>query len=142
MRIISETLVLESNQRVELTDLTPKFRELVARSEIQGGIVNVFTMHTTTAVFLNECQDALLEDMRNCLMSLVDDAGWYKHNSPQFSDCDRRNATSHLRSMLLGNSATLHVENGSLLLGPFQSVLFAELDGPRGRQVRVQVMGE
>jgi len=142
MRIVTETLVLETDQHVGLTDLTSKVKESVARSEIQDGIVNVFTMHTTTAVFLNESQDALMDDMRHCLTSLVDDSGWYKHNSPQFSDCDRRNATSHLRSMLLGNSATLHVENGSLVLGPFQSVLFAELDGPRERQVRVQVMGE
>jgi secondary thiamine-phosphate synthase enzyme len=142
MRIVSETLVVETNQRVELMDLTIRVKELVARSEIQGGMVNVYSLHTTTAVFLNESQEALLEDMRDCLTSLVDDSGWYKHNSPQFSDCDRRNATSHLRSMLLGSSTTLPVENGQLLLGPFQSVLFAELDGPRERQIRLQVMGE
>src|SRR5512132_1429617 len=101
MRIVSETLVVETNQRVELLDLTARLRELIARSEIQGGMVNVYSLHTTTAVFVNEFQDALLDDMRRCLTSLVDDSGWYKHNSPQFSDCDRRNATSHLRSMLL-----------------------------------------
>jgi secondary thiamine-phosphate synthase enzyme len=142
MRILSETLVLDTRERVELTDLTPRVKEFVARSGVRGGLVSVFSLHTTAAVFLNESQEALLDDMRQCLIGLVDETGWYKHNSLQFSDCDRRNATSHLRSMLLGNSASLQVHDGEVQLGPFQSVLFAELDGPRERQIRLQVMGE
>ena len=58
------------------------------------------------------------------------DAEWL-HNDPAHSDCDRMNADSHLRAMLLGHSLTLQVSGGELVLGQWQRVLMAELDGPR-----------
>ena len=63
------------------------------------------------------------------------------HNDPEHSDCDRNNADAHLRAMLLGHSLTLQVSGGELVLGQWQRVLVAELDGPRIRSVRVQVQG-
>ena len=63
------------------------------------------------------------------------------HNDPQHSDCDRVNADAHLRAMLLGHSLTLQVSGGEPVLGQWQRVLVAELDGPRSRTLRVQVMG-
>jgi len=66
----------------------------------------------------------------------------YKHNSPAFSDCDRRNAAAHLRSLLLGQSVLVPVVEGRPVLGQFQSVMFAEFDGPRKRALHIQVLGE
>jgi secondary thiamine-phosphate synthase enzyme len=63
------------------------------------------------------------------------------HNDPEHSDCDRGNADAHLRAMLLGHSVTLQVSGGEVVLGQWQRVLVAELDGPRSRSLRVQIMG-
>ena len=63
------------------------------------------------------------------------------HNDPEHSDCDRMNADSHLRSLLLGHSLTLQVSGGEVVLGQWQRILMAELDGPRARTLRIQVMG-
>jgi secondary thiamine-phosphate synthase enzyme len=91
---------------------------------------------------VSEFQNALLADIATFLRRVVQDDLPYKHNSPEFSDCDRQNAASHLRSMLFNNSVVLPVFDGELVLGQFQSVILAEMDGPRERSLKVQFLGE
>ena len=90
-------------------------------------------MHTTCALFINEAQKALHADILRVLEQVVDrDAEWL-HNDPKHSDCDRMNADSHLRAMLLGHSVSLQVSGGEAVLGQWQRVLVGEMDGPRAR---------
>jgi len=98
-------------------------------------------MHTTCTLFINEFQVALRSDMKAFLEQAVDSNAPYLHNDPEHSDCDRANAVSHLRAMLLGNSLTMQVSEGDVVLGQWQRILMAELDGPRPRTLRIQVMG-
>jgi len=107
---------------------------------IREGLVSLWSMHTTCCVFINEFQAALQQDIKHFLEELVSrDAEW-RHNDPEHSDCDRMNADSHLRAMLLGHSLTLQVSGGEVVLGQWQRVLMAELDGPRKRGVVLQVL--
>lgn len=141
MSIHGETLTLQTDQRIELVDLTERIMALVRRLRISEGIVNLWSMHTTCAVFINEFQVALLADIKRFLEQMVArDAEWL-HNDPEHSDCDRMNADSHLRALLLGHSLTLQISGGEVVLGQWQRILMAELDGPRARTLRVQVMG-
>lgn len=144
MNIAWHTLSLKSKSRIELTDLTERLRELLQETKIRDGFLNLMSLHTTTALFVNEWQNALLDDIREFIYALVDDEREYKHNSPEFSDCERQNATSHLRSLLLGGnkSLTVLVREGRLLLGRWQRVIFAELDGPQDRMLQVQIVGQ
>ena len=136
-----ETLTVPTEERVELIDVTDRLAALVRASGIRDGIVSLWSMHTTFAVFMNESQKALHADIKRLLETMVArDADWM-HNDPDHSDCDRFNADAHLRAMLLGHSLTLHVSGGELVLGQWQRVLVAELDGPRARTLRVQMMG-
>ena len=113
----------------------------VARLGFKEGVVNLWSMHTTCALFINEFQVALLGDIKRFLEQMVDrDAEWL-HNNPEHSDCDRMNADSHLRALLLGHSLTLQISGGEVVLGQWQRVLMGELDGPRARTLRVQVWG-
>jgi secondary thiamine-phosphate synthase enzyme len=91
---------------------------------------------------VSEFQNALLDDIAGFLRRVVEEDLPYKHNSPEFSDCDRKNAASHLRSLLFSNSVVLPVCDGELVLGQFQSVILAEMDGPRERSLKVQFLGE
>ena len=68
------------------------------------------------------------------------DARWM-HNDPAHSDCDRANADSHLRALLLGHTLSLQVSGGEVVLGQWQRILMAELDGPRARSLRIQILG-
>jgi secondary thiamine-phosphate synthase enzyme len=115
--------------------------ELVRKSGVREGTIHLQSLHTTTAVFLNEWQDALLHDMKTCLERLVDRNERWRHNDSQFSDCERSNADSHLRGMLLGQTLCLQVRNSKVLLGTWQNIIFAEFDGPRSRTLAIQVSG-
>ena len=110
---------------------------LVGRLGIREGIVNVFSMHTTCSVFINEIQTALLADIRAFLETRRRSAtAPWRHNDPAYSDCDRENADSHLRAIVLGHSLSLQVSGGEVVLGQWQRILMAELDGPRSRTLR------
>jgi secondary thiamine-phosphate synthase enzyme len=137
----AETLTVESNQRIELVDLTDRVTAVARGCGAREGLINLWSMHTTCSVFINEAQRALHSDIKLFLEKAVErDAEWL-HNDPEHSDCDRMNADSHLRAMLLGHGLTLQVSGGEVVLGQWQRILMAELDGPRARTVRVQILG-
>ena len=142
MRSSNNTVVVESREKRQLVNLTDSLRDAVRASGVGTGFIGVFSQHTTAAVFISECQAALTDDTMEFLADVVKDGRTYKHNSPEFSDCDRQNATAHLRALLLGQSVLLPVIDGKPVLGQFQSVLFAEFDGPRKRSIHVQVLGD
>lgn len=141
MKILSRTLKVVTDGRVELYNVTDRVRELVRESGIKAGFLIVSTLHTTTAVFINEFQAALMADVKNFLQRLAHSEHGYLHNCEDCSDCDRANADSHIRAMVLGHNLTIPVKEGAILLGKWQSILFAELDGPRERMLTAQVIG-
>lgn len=139
--IRAETVAIETTERVELVDLTESIAKLVEDSGIAEGLISVWSLHTTCAVFINENQAALHADIKSFLEQAVSRDGKWMHNDPEHSDCDRNNADAHLRAMLLGHSMTLQIAGGELVLGQWQRVIAAELDGPRQRTFRVQIQG-
>ena len=100
----------------------------------------VFAYHLH-ALYQTSFSRALTSDIKRFLEQMVDRDGEWKHNDPDHSDCDRMNADSHIRALLLGHSLTLQVSDGELVLGQWQRVLMGELDGPRARTLRLQVWG-
>ncbi len=141
LTIHGETIVISTDERVELVDLTNRVMEFVKKFNVREGLVSLWSMHTTCSLFINEFQTALLSDIRRFLEQMVArDAEWL-HNNPDHSDCDRSNADSHLRALLLGHNLTLQVSGGEVVLGQWQRILMAELDGPRARSLRIQIFG-
>lgn len=141
LTIHGETIVIDTDQRIELVDLTNRVMEFARKFDIREGLISLWSMHTTCALFINEFQTALLSDMKRFLEEMVArDAEWM-HNDPDHSDCDRANADSHLRALLLGHNLTLQVSGGEVVLGQWQRILMAELDGPRARSLRIQIFG-
>lgn len=142
MLMKAKTIIIETDRKVQLFDITDHVKCLLAESAIENGMGAVSTLHTTTGIFFTEVQDALWDDVETFLQQLVAERSGYKHNDPRFSDCERGNAAAHLRAILLGGSLALQVEDGGLVLGQFQRIIFAELDGPRPRSIRIHFMGE
>ena len=141
LTIHGETFVIETDQRVELVDLTNRIMDFARRFNIREGLVSLWSMHTTCAVFINEFQTALLTDIKGFLEKMVARDEEWMHNNPDHSDCDRMNADAHLRALLLGHSLTLQISGGEVVLGQWQRILMAELDGPRARTLRIQIFG-
>ena len=141
LAVVAETIEIDTTDRMELVDLTNTVMAFVRRSGVKEGLLSLWSMHTTCAVFINESQTALDADIKTFLETAVKRGDYYKHNDPAHSDCDRQNADSHLRAMMLGHSVTMQISGGELVVGQWQRVLCAELDGPRTRTVRAQVLG-
>jgi secondary thiamine-phosphate synthase enzyme len=141
MVVRAETITVETETRLELVDISDRLSAFIGTTGLREGILSVWSLHTTCAVFINEAQLALHADIKTALENMIAREAEWMHNDPDHSDCDRFNADAHLRAMLLGHSLTLQVAGGEIVLGQWQRVLAAELDGPRTRTFRLQVMG-
>jgi secondary thiamine-phosphate synthase enzyme len=142
MKVFTASFTLSTDERTEVSDITKLIREAVQQFPVADGIALINTLHTTCALFVNEFQSALIDDLKRLIERLVPERAGYRHDDPRYSDCERGNACAHLRAALLGRSIAVGLNNGELALGRFQSVIFAELDGPRKREITVQVLGE
>jgi secondary thiamine-phosphate synthase enzyme len=140
-RMFSRVIDWITSERMQLINITDRINEIVRKSGIRDGLVHLQSLHTTTAVFLNEWQDALLHDVKSFLDQMVCRENGWRHNDPQYSDCERQNADSHLRGMLMGQTLCLQVRNSAVLLGTWQTIILAEFDGPRSRSMSILVSG-
>ena len=141
IKVLRRTMTVCSDEHVQVADLTKQIRDVVREFDITQGLLLVNSLHTTCALFVNEFQAALMEDLMTMLRQLVADKDGYKHDDPRYSDCERGNASAHLRAALVGRSVVVGISDGELSLGRFQSILFAELDGPRSRDIDIQILG-
>jgi secondary thiamine-phosphate synthase enzyme len=140
-RVATTLARVQTEHREELYNLTQMIRDFVKSSGVRAGSLMVSSLHTTCAILINEWQDALVHDVKAYLSSLINKEDYYRHNDPAWSDCDRHNADSHLRTLLLGMNLNLQIAEGEVVLGEWQSIILAELDGPRERSIRLQAMG-
>lgn len=118
----SKKIILNSSKNFEIIDITSEINQEI---DIESGIANIFSKHSTSAIVVNENERGLLEDLELMLSDLVSDKYSWQH------DRIDNNAKSHLKSFLLSSSETIPISNGKLDLGTWQSVFFIELDGPR-----------
>jgi len=125
---------IETANQSEIVDITAGVERHVQESGIANGICLVYSLHTTTALIINEADDALLNDILELMERIVPRGAGYEH------DWGDGNAHAHLRAALLGSSVVIPVEKGRLALGTWQRVLFIELDGPRKRRISVRLM--
>lgn len=128
------TLTIDSRQRIELQEITAQVRAAIRASGVAEGLAVVYTPHTTAAITINENADPdVASDLVAALDTLVPLQADYRHAEG--------NSAAHVKSSLLGASATLIVTGGAPLLGTWQGIWFCEFDGPRRRQVHIKVIG-
>jgi secondary thiamine-phosphate synthase enzyme len=142
LTVVIERLSVRSVKGTELIKITGEVQRVVEKSGVKDGIVNVFTLHVTTGLTINEDDPKLEEDIARLLVKAVPEDESYAHH--HFFRKDGRmavNAYSHFRASLLGPSLTIPVEGGGVVLGSRQQIYFVELDGPQTRGLIVQVMG-
>src|SRR6202047_1403670 len=78
-----------TSDRMQLLNITERINEIVRKSGIRDGLVHLQSLHTTSGVFLNEWQDALLHDVKTFFEEVVLHEQYYRHNDPEHSDCER-----------------------------------------------------
>ncbi len=141
------SLHVATTHPTEFIDVTDRLETLVADAGLRFGILNVQTLHTTTAVVVNEHEPLLLNDFLALLEATAPATNRYQHDDTtlrtvNLTDAERPNGHAHCRALLLPSSACLNVTSGRLLLGRWQRVFLVELDGPRERELSVVLFGE
>lgn len=142
MKSHTTPMSVSTDRKQQILNITERVADIIRESGVRDGFVGIYSQHTTAALFVSEYQSALIDDVMEFLGRVVQDGLPYKHNSPEFSDCERKNAASHLRSLLFSHGVMLPLADFKPIMGQFQSVIFAELDGPRDRTLQVQIFGE
>ena len=139
-------LEFTTNHPTEFVDITDRVRNAIRDGGLLTGRVHLQSLHTTLGLAVNENEPLLLRDFESLLNRLAPAGAGYEHD-----DFSRRfeipvdepvNGHAHCRQLLLSAFATLLVEDGQLVLGRWQSVFAVELDGPRDRQLAIQLDGE
>lgn len=138
---------VETERAMAFIDLTEQIEALVANAGIHGGLVNIQSQHTTTAIVVNEHEPLLLSDFDTLLARTAPADAPYRHDdmdvrTVNLAPGERANGHAHCRALLLPSSAMLNVADGRLQLGRWQRVFLVELDGPRTREVSVLIFGE
>ena len=124
-------LRLRTRAKRELVDITAELAAIVSKAALAEGLCHVYVAHATAAIVVNENDDPnICVDLLDALDRLVP-AGIWRHDRVD------GNAASHIQAAILGPGETIPVRNGELLLGRWQAVMLAELDGPRERRIIV-----
>ncbi|WP_290771020.1 secondary thiamine-phosphate synthase enzyme YjbQ [Anaerofustis sp.] len=115
-------------------NITGCVKEAVKKSGVKNGICIVYSPHTTGGITINEAADPdVVDDMIYAFDKIFPDMEEFKHYEG--------NSSAHIKTSLVGNSETVIVEDGNLLLGTWQGIYFTEFDGPRRRKFYVKVLG-
>ena len=136
MKAHTEYLTFKTRKRYEMVHITGEVEEIVRRSGIDDGLCFVSSMHITAAIYVNDHEEGLIEDISVWLEKLAPQWPGYKHHQT-----GEDNADAHLKALLLHHETTLPVTEGRLDLGRWQRVFYAEFDGQRSKRVIVKVLG-
>ena len=127
-------LIISTKNRCQLIDITPDVKKIVEKSNIENGIVLIFSNHTTASVILTEKEDGLLSDWENFFQKLVPREIKFEHNKID------NNGDSHILAGILGPGKIIPIEKSKLKLGKWQQIFFADFDGPRERRVSIKII--
>ncbi len=126
------TFRISSRKRCEMMDITGRVQDIVRKADAAAGVCHVFVPHTTAAVTINENADpSVVSDILATLARLVPEQGTYEHSEG--------NSDAHVKAAVIGSSRTVIIQGGRLALGTWQGIYFCEFDGPREREVWVEI---
>lgn len=143
----NKTIEIKSKEQFDIVDLTDEIVSFVRESNIRNGLVNIQSLHTTTAVFVQENEPLLLEDIKKFLERIAPQNINYNHDdfgrrTVNMCDDECCNGHSHCKAVCLSTSVTLNLIDNKLQLGTWQKILFIELDKARDRKIQIQILGE
>ena len=134
MNIFTKEITIYTNMKNEMMDITMDIMNIIKKSTIKEGMVHVFVPHTTAAITINENSDTdVKKDMMEGLSKISPNLISYHHQEG--------NSDAHIKSSLFGVSEFLILRDSKLVLGTWQGIYFCEFDGPRKRQVQIQIIG-
>ncbi|MGQ4892293.1 MAG: secondary thiamine-phosphate synthase enzyme YjbQ [Candidatus Njordarchaeia archaeon] len=137
--IYQEYISLSTKGENDIVDITKQVEQVVRKSRVRNGLANIFVIGSTAAVSTMEYEPGLVHDVAEALSRIAPKDIYYKHHERWGDD----NGRSHVKATILGPSLTVPIEDGGLVLGTWQQIIFIELDTrPRNRRLLVTILGE
>lgn len=137
MKSYTKYLTFHTEKRREYINITDEVAGAVAESAIKEGLALVSAMHITAAVYVNDAEEGLIEDIDEWLEQLAPPRPDYRHHLT-----GEDNGDAHLKNLLIHHQVLLPITNGRLDLGTWQQVYYAEFDGQRRKRLIVKIIGE
>lgn len=137
MKFATEYMEFNTKKHREYINITQEVAEVVRKSGVQEGMVLVSAMHITAGVYVNDAESGLIQDIDEWLEKVAPYRDEYRHHRT-----GETNGDSHLKSLLVHHEVIVPITKGSLDLGPWQQVYYAEFDGQRRKRLVIKVMGE
>jgi len=127
-----EKFNVRTQQHAQFVNIDREINRIIAAEGVRDGACRVFVPHTTAGITINENADPdVTRDILAALDRLVPWNDNYAHTEG--------NSAAHIKASMMGFSQTMFIQNGAMALGTWQSVFFCEFDGPRTRQVWVEI---
>lgn len=137
MTTFTDYLHFNTRARQEFIRITDDVQRIVDASGVDDGMVLVSAMHITSGVYVNDWEDGLIHDFQVWLETLAPSGLDYRHHQT-----GEDNADAHLKRTIMGHQVMLPITKGTLDLGPWEQVFYAEFDGQRKKRVVIKVMGQ
>jgi secondary thiamine-phosphate synthase enzyme len=137
MKFHTEYLTFKTKRHREYINITREVEAALKKSGIRDGMILVSAMHITAAVYVNDAEEGLIQDIDEWLERLAPTGPDYRHHRS-----GETNGDSHLKSLLMHHEVIIPITDGKLDFGPWQQVYYAEFDGQRSKRVLIKVMGE
>ena len=136
MKVKIKEIKVETNERNQLIDITSLVEDFAKESKINNGLCLIHSLHSTTAIIINENESGLIQDILYEVQKVFPKDEKWLHN--RIDD----NADSHLASAFIGSSKTFPIKDGKIIRGTWQNIFLLELDGPRIRRIILEALGE
>ena len=136
MKTLTDYFYFTTKKRRDILNITSAISERIEKSGVREGFCLVSAMHITAAIWVNDEEPGLKEDVMVWLEKLAP-AGDYLHHQT-----GEDNADAHLKRTLIGHQVILPITAGVLDLGPWEQVFYMEFDGQRRKRVVVKILGE
>jgi secondary thiamine-phosphate synthase enzyme len=137
MKIYTDYMTVQTKQKREISNITQNLKFAVEKSGIRDGIVLVAALHSNSAVFIAEDDPGLHRDLEHWLEKLAPIREDYEYGPKHES-----NAAILLQNLTLQGHIVVGLSEGRLDLGPWQQVLYADLDGQRPKRILIKLLGE
>ncbi|MFN8138302.1 MAG: secondary thiamine-phosphate synthase enzyme YjbQ [Fimbriimonadales bacterium] len=136
MKAHTEYLWFNTRKQEEFVRITDEVAAIVAKAGVREGFVLVSAMHITAAVYVNDWEEGLIDDIHEWLDHLAPKKDYRHHQTGE------DNGEAHLKNLIMHHQVIVPITEGKLDLGPWQQLFYAEFDGRRRKRVIVKVLGE
>lgn len=131
---MQKLISVKTNTKRQLVDITQDIENAIEKSKINEGTVCVFARHTTCALIISEIEDDLEKDLLN----------YFEKEGPKrpflHGHGGQSHTPAHILSAIIGQSLVVPVKDGRMLLGTWQRLCLVEFDGPREREIVIQIL--